>query len=182
MAEANRGLAWRVAGRFHRPGSGEDARQELGAIALLALCEAAQGFDASLGYTFGTYATQACVQAILDVRRSEGLIHTPRYLSHASHAGHRYQVHREHVRDAKYADAGLAGLAATAPGPVLQAEAGELRDTIRRLPWRQFYVLERKAEGWTNAEIGRAMGCTKQYIHDLFYVARARLRKRLNDK
>ena len=177
LAENNRGLAWRVANQFHRPGRGEDARQELGAIALLALCEAAQGFDPARGYTFATYATIACRQAIQDERRSGGLIHTPCYLSHASNIGHRYRVHRDHVREAEHNPGLLADLVAPMASIVQQAEADELRDRVRRLPRKHRHIIERVIEGWTTTEIGHEMGCTRQHINDLVQAARARLRK-----
>ncbi len=177
LAEANQGLAWMVAHRFHRCEQGEDARQELGAIALLALCEAAQGFDEDLGYAFSTYATIACTQAIQEEKRSGGLIHVPIYLSRRGEAGHRYQVHREHVHKATHSPVLLASLTDPAASPLEQAKAIELRDRVRKLPGKLRYAMERSIEGWTNAEIGREMGFSNQYACDLIRMARARLRK-----
>ncbi len=178
LAEANRGLAWMVANRFHRKVQGEDARQELGAIALLALCQAAQGFDEHRGYTFATYACRACWLAIRDERRNGGLIPTPRYLTRRDGIGHRNQAHRDHIREAKFSAEPLGMCLASAASPLEQAEADEVRERVRKLPGKLRYAMERSIEGWTNAEISREMGYSKQYVYDLIQIARARLRAR----
>ncbi len=177
-AEANQGLAWMVANRFHRKTQGEDARQELGAIALLALCQAAQGFDENRGYAFSTYAMMACKQAILDERQSGGPIHTPRYLSHKTNAGHRYRADREHIRDADFSTAPLANLSDPTPSQVEQAKATEIRERVQRLPQRERHIIERMIDGWDSTEIGLEMGITRERVRQLAQVARARLRAR----
>jgi len=166
LAEANQGLAWMVARRCHRPERGEDALQELRAIANLALCQAARGFNPELGFAFSTYAVQCCRQAIRDERCNGGLIPTPAYLGKRACVNHPYRPAREHVREASYSST-LLDEQLDIGGPVQQAERDEFFDQVRDLPTRERWVIECLLDGWKVSEISKAMKCSRFIVEKI---------------
>ncbi len=175
---ANLGIAGMVATQYHRRECGLDAKDELTAVALLALCRAAQWYEPARGFAFSTYAHHCCRQAILHEFGDNGLIPTPRYLRRQANVDHPYRPARDRIRAATRSEIPLDELIdrSQATDPVHQAELHELHDRIRRLPGRERYATERTLEGWTGREIGRELGCTKQQVANILASARDRLR------
>jgi RNA polymerase sigma-70 factor (sigma-E family) len=64
------------------------------------------------------------------------------------------------------------------PGPVLTGADAELLDAVRRLPYRQRVVIvARYWGGWSEAEIGRTLGCKPGTVKSLASRALDRLRQ-----
>jgi len=158
LAEAHRGIAGMVAGRYARHLHCSDAQPELFGVACLALCLAAQRFDPRRGFAFSTYASQCCTHAVVDALRVSSLVTVSKWMGRLAQADHRYQPMRTMARRPVLGGGTLLGRIDPDANPVHQAELREMRDRIRGLPARERYAIERVLDGWTQREIGAAMG------------------------
>ncbi len=176
LAEANRGLAWMVARRFHHRDSGENALHELLSICLMSLCQAARTFDPGLGFSFSTYAVRCCKQAVWDDRHCNGLIPTPHYLKTRASVGHRFRAARDRIRDAKFSEISPKHIDInSANDPVLRAERDEIIEQIDRLPAIERLVARRTIAGENCSEIGRQIGYSRYKVLEILNHVRAKL-------
>lgn len=185
LAEANLRLVGYVVGLLARGGrlgvGEEDALQE-GALGLL---RAAELWDESRGIEFSTYAVYWIKQAIFRSMEAADLIPVPAYVKGGEREATRarlrpVRLHGPADPDGWWLRGGDGeGLAAAVPQPEPERPVRYDFDRVlsRCVTTQQRAVLEGRARGETDTEIGERLGLTRSRVHQIRHAAFAAVRE-----
>lgn len=177
VVAGNLGLVGRACERYR--GAFRLDRQELEAAAYLGLCEAAARFDPKLGFAFSTYAYYWMTRAIRNAADEAWIIRVPRWLADSRGRDHRYQAHRRRAMGIRRYGPESPTFGAVAAREDENPLAGtvDLWDAIRRLPYRERFVIRCRLRGLTLRMIGGRIRRAHDRVRHLELKATRRLRR-----
>lgn len=183
-ADANRGLVGTAIDECLALIRCRDDFEEARAIAYLAICRAAQGFDPSRGCRFSTYAVHAAVHAIRDEFAYRGPVR-PKPCSRYRSAPPRLAEARERIRQmSDRSDQGaLCEIPSRSADHVTAIDDEDERRAalaiVADLGGREGHILRARLEGLTLAEVGAEIGYTRERVRQLEAKAVAMVRERM---
>ena len=158
----------------------------------LGLIRAAELYDESLGYAFGTYAGKWIFQAMQRGLLKSRLIRVPE---------NKYKSKHKHAKIKAIPDTMISSMRSTGrrghtsvldrkalsktcvPREVADIDGKRLlRRMVNSLPVQQREVMQQRCAGMTLVQIGEQMGCSRQYVQIVEKAALKKLRERFAKK